>query len=260
MRAIGSRIGARLAVLVLALAVHVPEASAQRLGRLFTSVDERASLEELRYQSQFATPAPAPEPVAVVPGAVAQSASVVSSLTVNGIVRSSDGSATVWINGDQIQRGGSTREGIRVITTGPGGRNVRARLPSGVDTIDLKPGQKIDVLHGVVLEPYERSERTPAGPSAFRLEPGPEGLLPAGHSDVEPATSSTASPAAVAAAPGPAGLVTGTQRDAAVIAILRAELESLPPEAEMTPVQRAQAEALRRQIERTSAGTTPAPP
>lgn len=250
--------------LAFALAFAAPAADAQRLGRLFTSTDERAQLDELRYQAQFATPEPEPEPAAAATGEPEQAAPTVSSLTVNGIVRGSSGRGTVWVNGREIERGGMTREGIQINTTGAGGRSVRARLPSGVDTIDLKPGQKIDVIHGVVLEPYERSEKTPEGPSAFELDAGAAGLTPG----MEPAPGGEqGSGAAVLPAPGPdasaagvRGGVTGAQRDAAVAGILRRALDSLPPADQMTPQQRAQAEALRRQLDQTAAGNAPARP
>lgn len=246
----------RLVALLLVLALAAPTADAQRLGRLFTSLDERAELDELRYQAQFATPEREPEPAAAATNTPEQAAPTVSSLTVNGIVRGSSGRGTVWVNGREIERGGTTREGIQVNTTGPGGRSVRARLPSGVDTIELKPGQKIDVIHGVVLEPYERSEKTPEGPSAFELDTG--------AADLAPGAPQPASPDATAHAPAPGTSTTpgalGAQRDAAVAAILRQALDSLPPADAMTPEQRAQAEALRRQLQRGAAGAQTAKP
>lgn len=242
----------RLAALVLILAGTAPSAEAQRLGRLFTSVQERATLDELRYQAQFATPEREPEPAAAATSAPAEAAPDVSSLTVNGIVRGSRGRGTVWVNGNQIERGGTTREGIQVNTAGAGGRSVRARLPSGVDTIEIKPGQRIDVIHGVVIEPYERGEQTPAGPSAFELGAGGAGLTPG----TEPAAPAELPASGAAPAPG----ATGAQRDAAVAAILRQALDSLSPAEARTPEQRTQAEALRRQLGQTGAGASTAKP
>lgn len=252
---------ARRAVLALAMAGLVPTVEAQRLGRLFTSAEERASLDELRYQAQFATPAPqpAPEPAAATPVEPEQGAPVVSSFTVNGIVRGSRGRGTVWINGEEIERGGVTREGIRVQTTGAGGRSVRARLPSGVDTIEIKPGQRIDVLQGVVLEPYERSEKTPEGPSAFQSGPGAAGLAPGAA--VPPAGeqggAAAGSPAAGAQSGGTGTVAAGAMGaplDAARAEALRRALESLPAPETLTPEGRAQAEEVRRQLLEQAAG------
>jgi hypothetical protein len=239
-----------LGALVLILAGAAPPAEAQRLGRLFTSVDERAHLDELRYQAQFATPQPAPEPAAAATSAPEQAAPDVSSLTVNGIVRGSSGRGTVWVNGNQIERGGTTREGIQVNTAGAGGRSVRARLPSGVDTIEIKPGQKIDVIHGVVLEPYERGEHTPAGPSAFELD--------AGEAGATPGTGSAAPAALPATGAAPAAGATGAQRDAEVDEVLRRAMDAMPAPETLTPEGRAQAEDVRRQLERAAAGNAPA--
>jgi len=137
-----------------ALAIPLP-LSAQELGRLFMSREQRANLDDIRYQSKFA-PLPEPAPTPVVRTAEPVPADpVVSSLRINGIVRPSRGGGTVWLNNQQVERGSVTREGIQV-TAGRRSRDgVRIQLPSGVDTIVLKPGQQIDVATGSVLEAYE---------------------------------------------------------------------------------------------------------
>jgi hypothetical protein len=246
-----------LAALVLILAGAAPPAEAQRLGRLFTSVDERAHLDELRYQGQFATPQPVPEPAAAATSAPEQGGPTVSSLTVNGIVRGSSGRGTVWVNGNQIERGGTTREGIQVNTAGAGGRSVRARLPSGVDTIEIKPGQKIDVIHGVVLEPYERGEQTPVGPSAFELDTGAAMTSPG--EGPAPLPASGAAPGAAGGGAAPPAM-SGGQRDAAAADVLRRAMDAIPAPETLTPEGRAQAEDVRRQLERAAAGNAPAKP
>ena len=76
-------------------------------------------------------------------------APVVGSLAVNGMVMRSSGNNTSWINGSRVDPRRTTREGL-VLEAGP--RGMRITLPSGVDTIELAPGQKIDVLTGKVLE------------------------------------------------------------------------------------------------------------
>ena len=164
----------------------VPAASGgQSLGRLFTTPQERATLNDIRYQSRFQTPEPEPEPeveVVVPAGEPEPSGPVVSRLTVNGVVRRTGGPGTVWVNGDQVERGGVTREGVRVQGATRGARNVRLQLPSGASSVELKPGQEIDVASGAVLEAYEKAEPG-AAPSAFEAPapaaaPATEGAPP----------------------------------------------------------------------------------
>ena len=129
---------------LLVLGSVLPPVSAETLGRLFMTREQRANLDDLRYQSKFA-PAPEPEPPPVVQTtAPASPEPVVSSLRINGLVKPSRGASTVWLNQQQVERGGSTREGIQVSVGRRSRDGVRIQLPSGVDTIVLKPGQKID--------------------------------------------------------------------------------------------------------------------
>ena len=87
----------------------------------------------------------------------ASSGPLVEQVTINGIVLRSSGNNYSWINGDNIRSGDATPEGIRVETRQlSGGGTIRLVLPSGLDTVQLKPGQKIDVMTGSVLEPYEQ--------------------------------------------------------------------------------------------------------
>jgi len=125
-------------------------ADAQRLGRLFSTPDERALLDELRRERQIVDPDPqVAEIVADTPS--------VEQVTINGLVLRSSGAHSAWVNGRQVDGGARTREGVRVDTSATRGGRVKIILPSGAETIDLKPGQKIDVDSGVVVEAYERS-------------------------------------------------------------------------------------------------------
>jgi hypothetical protein len=175
------------------LLLGVVGAEAQELGRLFTTPQERASLDEIRYQSRFAAPEPQPVPEPATQTSAGEpepTGPVISRLTVNGVVRRSGGPGTVWVNGDEVERGGITREGILVQGANRQARNVRLQLPSGISSIELKPGQEIDVLSGTVLEPYEKGAGA-SGESAFEAprEGGPRagGVPP-------PASASPATP------------------------------------------------------------------
>jgi hypothetical protein len=142
-------------------------AQSQFIDRLFTTTEERLHLDELRREYEYGEPAVEAAPVQ----ANVEEDPVVSRLTINGVVLRSSGNNSTWVNGTRIGPAGSTREGIRISEDEEGG--VRITLPSGADTIRLKPGQKIDVASGTVLDAYQRApgeeqERT----SAFDLESG----------------------------------------------------------------------------------------
>lgn len=167
-----------LAVLVLSGA-----AAAQDIGRLFTTAPERSTLNQLRIEAQFARPEPEAE---AVPEQVAQpqppTGPSVSRLEVNGVVRRSGGPTTVWVNGAQVERGVVSREGLRV---DPGRRivdGVQVRLPSGLRSVRLKPGQAIDVNSGTLVDAFERTSDSQAE-SAFELGSEPQAAGPASASE-----------------------------------------------------------------------------
>ncbi|HUW28014.1 MAG TPA: hypothetical protein VMV97_05330 [Sulfuriferula sp.] len=124
-----------------------PAHAAGLSGRLFYTPAQRAQIEAARNRG---TPAPADVPSA-------------QDTTYNGYVVRSDGSATLWVNGQprQLQRAPAT----------PG----TLRLPA---TPALKPGQEFNTQYGRVLEPYERPAPTaptvqPAAPAARKTQRNP---------------------------------------------------------------------------------------
>lgn len=138
---------------LVAACMSVPhDADAQRLGRLFSTPEERALLDELRRDRRIIEP----EPQSVVD--IAPEIPTVEQVTIDGVVLRSSGANSAWINGQPVSGGARTRDGVRVDASAAGGGQVKITLPSGADTIDLKPGQKIDVNSGVVLEAYERAD------------------------------------------------------------------------------------------------------
>ncbi len=139
-----------IAGLAAALVLVSFDAEAQRLGRLFSTPEERALLDELRRERKIV--APDPQVTEIVPDTP-----TVEQVTINGVVLRSGGTNSAWINGRQVDAGARTREGVRVDTSPADGGRVKITLPSGAETIDLKPGQKIDVDSGVVVEAYERA-------------------------------------------------------------------------------------------------------
>jgi len=163
-----------------------PAPAAESLGRLFFSPEQRSTLDTLRSKKTRVVletetpnekPPPAPTPEVV---------------TYGGIVRRSDGNATVWINNRAIEdkdvRSGSTIVG-RVRPDG----SVSVQSSQSGRAVDLKVGQRAELLSGSVEEGYARrnlpGSQKPEEKSEIKPESKPE-AKPAGNT----------SPAAQAAA------------------------------------------------------------
>ena len=125
------------------------------LGRLFFTPSERARLDELRHRppaSRVKTAKAVPPPPPPAPRYV----------TVNGVVRRSDGESTVWLNNKPVP-GQQAAEGlIASPTRGQPPSHVTVRVPETGRSIDVKVGQQLEVNSGAVQEAY----RTPAPAAA----------------------------------------------------------------------------------------------
>jgi hypothetical protein len=127
-------------------------AAAQGLGRLFTTPEQRAELNNIRNDPNWGVVETAQqEQIEITP-----TGPVVPHVTINGVVFRSSGLNASWINGLSIPSSDATREGIRVQTRQlRGGGTVQLSMPGGLETVEIKPGQKIDLRSGGVFEPYE---------------------------------------------------------------------------------------------------------
>ena len=145
---------APFAIVLVAASLFASRAAlAETFGRLFLTPEQRAQLDEIRLDPNFGK---APELPVSEPSEDGPVGPVVPHLTINGLVIRSSGINASWINGRSITDAGSTREGIRVQTRKlRGGGTVRLELPGGLETVQIKPGQKIDLLSGGIFEPYE---------------------------------------------------------------------------------------------------------
>ena len=157
------RAGAAAAGCLLLALAPAPDSHAQRIGRLFSTPEQRAALDGMRDDPGFGRkPAPAaaaaaePEPVAGS-GPKPMPEPAAPAVTINGIVLRGGVQRVSWINGVAVDAGAAAPGGIRIDAgRAPGGR-FRVRLPDGRSTIDLKPGQKTGVVKGRVLEGYEHA-------------------------------------------------------------------------------------------------------
>lgn len=145
----------------IASAQTTPEASpasSPSLGRLFYTPAQRATLDEMRRRPQkaAATEEKAPRPPAP------------EYVTLNGVVRRSDGTTTVWLNDRQV-RGRESQEGLLIAparrTAAP--NHVTVRVPETGRIVELKVGQQLEVNSGAVKESY----RAPRRPSPMAQAP-----------------------------------------------------------------------------------------
>ena len=122
---------------------------AAALGRLFFTPAQRAALDDARRRPRVAAvkeTAPLPPPPQYV--------------TLNGVVRRSDGTTTVWLNNKSV-RGNQTEEGLQIappMRSTPAG-NVTVRVPQTGRVVSLKVGQQVDVTSGQVEEGYRAAQR-----------------------------------------------------------------------------------------------------
>ena len=121
---------------------------AAELGRMFYTPAQRATLDTARKQnirtevgndnSEQPTAAAAPLP---------------QNVSVNGVIRRSDGKNTIWLNNRIV--GEHPVSGMNA-TVGKGDNRVRLSVPESGRSVDLKVGQTVEILSGTVDESYLR--------------------------------------------------------------------------------------------------------
>lgn len=133
-----------------------------RIGRLFSSPEQRAELDRLREEAGAgAVAAPAPDPPARGSHPETGRETPALAAAFNGIIVRGDGHAVAWIDGIETPAGSSTPAGARVAAErAPDGR-LRIRLSLGRTTAVLAPGQFVDES-GRVHDGYARPSTTVA--------------------------------------------------------------------------------------------------
>ena len=113
-------------------------ASAQELGRLFFTPEQRAALDARRK--------------ARVPDKPAAVAAIESPVTrVNGVVQRGGGKSTVWVNGEMIPED-ARGEGARVTPRSPNPGRVSIPAGEGPQRYDLRVGESLDRGSGEVRD------------------------------------------------------------------------------------------------------------
>lgn len=133
------------------------------MGRLFFTPAQRVSLDIARTRRARNTLS--------TEGTEEAAAPVAQSVTYGGMVRRSDGRSTVWINGSPVNDGEPVG-GISVVgRIRPDGR-VSLQVPQSGRSVDLKPGQSVELLSGTIEEAFSRKPVQPEPKPAAK--PGAE--------------------------------------------------------------------------------------
>ena len=171
----------RLSILfccALAAALTSVAAPAQeRLGRLFFTPAQRASLDVARSQrarTALATEKPEQE-----------AAPVPQTITYSGVLRRSDGKTTVWINNQPVNDQESAGAAAIVGQVRRDG-SVMLQVPQSGRSVILKPGQSVELLSGAVEEANSRKLE------ASKTEPKPAAKPVADARSAKPATPDNA--------------------------------------------------------------------
>jgi hypothetical protein len=147
-----NRASALIMLTGLSLAANLAPA-AEPLGRFFFTPAQRAQLDIARSQKSRATLASEQ-----TDEAAAQPLPEV--LTYRGSVRRSDGKSTVWLNNQTVQDQQPV-EGLAVVGRVNANGDVTLQVPQTNRTIELKPGQSVDIGSGIVEEPFARDVTAP---------------------------------------------------------------------------------------------------
>ena len=156
-----------------AAAISVPAPAQERVGRLFFTPAQRASLDVARSQrARAALSTEKPEQ---------EAAPVPQTITYSGVLRRSDGKTTVWINNQPVHDRESAGAAAIVGRVRPDG-SVTLQVPQSGRSVSLKPGQSVELLSGAVEEGYSRKLEAP------RPEPKPAAKPAADAKSAKPAT------------------------------------------------------------------------
>ena len=183
-------------LLLLALLPIAQVCVAAELARMFYTPAQRATLDNARKQNirvEMGTdseqlPAAAPVP---------------QNVSVNGVIRRSDGKNTIWLNNRVVneQNPGGMNAAI-----GKSDNRVRLSVPESGRSVDLKVGQTVEIVSGTIEESYLRRPI-----SKTEAKPSPEGEKTG--SDVAKVTTTPPREAVKSEAPLQRRPVRGTDSD-----------------------------------------------
>lgn len=153
---------------LLLLGMGAGAASADEpLGRLFFTPAERAQLDAARERAIANARHPEKQPVNERPKTPSP-----RTMTLDGVVRRSDGETTVWVNGAPVESG----TGRSDVTVHRVERNsVGIRLPDTGRSVRIKVGQTVEATSGRVEDSFNRTPPDPRGSADGSDAPAREG-------------------------------------------------------------------------------------
>jgi hypothetical protein len=159
----------RLLIAALLLAAAQFAQAADPVGRIFYTPEQRDQLDSLRTQKAVAIQSrdePVPEFV-----------------TYKGIVRSSDGKATVWVNNEALSEA-ELRDKQSIAGRVDRNGQILLQTPQAASRqLQLKVGQSAELLSGRIDEPYAVQRAAPVA----EAKPKPATKLPAAATESAPA-------------------------------------------------------------------------
>ena len=147
-----------LALAAAAMPAPVPAAQQEeRLGRLFFTPGQRLSLDVARSQRARTTLATESTDQEAAPAS--------QTITYGGLIRRDDGRTTVWLNNQAVHDTDPAGAGAVVTRVRPDGR-ITLQAPQSSRSVDLKPGQSVELLSGTIEEGYSRRALSQPDPKA----------------------------------------------------------------------------------------------
>ena len=148
------------ALAITALPAPASAAQSEPLGRMFFTPAQRSSLDVARSQRARAAVATENPDQEASPSA--------QTITYGGLIRRDDGQTTVWLNSQAVRDTDPSGAGAVVTRVRPDGR-ITLQAPQSSRSVDLKPGQTVELLSGRIEEGYSRRPLSEPDP---RVKPG----------------------------------------------------------------------------------------
>lgn len=149
------------------LTVSPAHSNTGEYGRIFLTPAQRAALDEARRHKAEPPPKPVVKKVAPQRPATVEPPRPSGNVVLNGIVRRSDGEATIWVNGVAMPSDAQTG---KVQVAPVSGQTGVVQIPNSQagSRVEIKVGQKLDMSSGTVTESYANRAPAPGASTAAR--------------------------------------------------------------------------------------------